>query len=200
MPATVEPSAGFVAWLRRIRNSSRLALMLQLATRILTSLLALVWTKLLLRTMGNTLNGLFLNVQNAAQLGGVGDLGMGGAINIQTGQYLGKGDQEELQRFLASARAIFLTLALAVSAGFLVFMPWFATTLGFLNVPEGLRGGLRGGQPWKRLRVGLLDGRYLCWHKCGARHQRDAGRQHGPEARRRAREQLLVDNDRQLHE
>jgi O-antigen/teichoic acid export membrane protein len=138
-PPAPPPPAGFVAWLRRVRNSSRLALMLQLGTRVLTSLLALVWTKLLLRTMGNTLNGLFVSFQTAAQLGGVGDLGMGGAINIQTGQYLGKGDQEELQRFLASARAIFLTLALAVSAGFLVFMPWFATPLGYLHVPEGLR-------------------------------------------------------------
>ena len=113
--------------------------MLQLGTRVLTSLLALVWTKLLLRAMGNTLNGLFVSFQSAAQLGGVGDLGMGGAINIQTGQYLGKADQEELQRFLASARAIFLTLALAASAGFLVLMPRFATPLGFLPVPAGVR-------------------------------------------------------------
>jgi O-antigen/teichoic acid export membrane protein len=141
MPALAEAPAapvpaGLVPWLRRIRNSSRLAFMLQLGARIATSLMALIWTRLLLRAMGKPLYGLFLSFQNIAQLGGVGDLGMGGAVNIQTGQYLGQGRHEELKQFLSAARAIFLTLALSVAAGFLVFMPWLANPLGFKPGPD----------------------------------------------------------------
>src|SRR4051794_10731931 len=140
MPAALEPTVipagtGLGQRLRDIRSSSRLAFILHLASRILMSLMALVWTRLLLGTMGKPLFGLFLSFQSVAQMGGLGDLGMGGAVGIQAGQYLGQGKQRELQDFLPAARAVFLLLALTVGGGFLLLSPWLPGWLEFPIVP-----------------------------------------------------------------
>ena len=126
---------GLKRWLQEQRASTRLAYALQLGSRICASLAGLIWTRLLVGVMGHPLNGVLLAFQNVTSLGGLGDLGMGGAVGIRTGQYLGKSDQAGLKEFLASARTVFLVLALAVGGGFLMLSPWLPHWLGFGPVP-----------------------------------------------------------------
>jgi O-antigen/teichoic acid export membrane protein len=121
-------------WLREQRTSTRLAYAMQLCSRIGASVANLVWIRLLVGAMGLPLNGVMIAFQKIIVLGGLGDLGMGGAVAIRTGQYLGKGDQEGLKEFLASARTVFLTLAVSVGAGFLLLSPWLPRWLNFPSV------------------------------------------------------------------
>src|SRR5262245_38950084 len=118
-------------WLARNRTSSRLGLLLQVSTRVLTSILALFWTRALLHLMGPTIYGLFMSFQSIAALGGLGDFGMGGAIGVRTGQYLGTGEHERLDAFLASARMLFLSLALVGLVLFVGLSPWLPAIFGF---------------------------------------------------------------------
>ena len=76
-------------WLLAQRSSPRLAFLLQIGCRVLGALLSLMWIRLLLASMGATLNGLWLTFQSLASMGGLGDLGMGGVVNIQTSRLLG---------------------------------------------------------------------------------------------------------------
>jgi O-antigen/teichoic acid export membrane protein len=140
MPATLEASAsaagkGLSSRLWELRSSSRLALLLQMVFRVLTALISLAWTPMLLHSMGQTLNGLFLSFTSLAQLGGLGDLGMGGAVAIRAGQYLGQGKDNDLKNFLAGARPIFLFLALTVGGAAFLLCPWLGPWLGFREVP-----------------------------------------------------------------
>src|SRR6202008_436395 len=107
-----------------------------------TSALTLFWTPLLLGAMGKPLNGLFLSFQSVAQLGGLGDLGMGGAVAIKAGQCLGENKPEALQNFLASARTVFLLLGLMVSGSVLLLSPGLPHWLHF-RAEEGA-----GPLPW----------------------------------------------------
>jgi O-antigen/teichoic acid export membrane protein len=115
---------GLKQWLWERRNSTRLAYVLQLATRILTSFMSLVWIRLLVDAMGLEINGAYLAFQKLISLGGLGDLGMGAIVGIRSGQYLGQGRTRELQQFLASARIVFLILALVAAGVVLLFTPW----------------------------------------------------------------------------
>lgn len=121
-------------WLREQRTSTRLAYAMQLSSRVASSLGNLVWIRLLVGAMGLPLNGVMIAFQKIIVLGGLGDLGMGGAVAIRTGQYLGQGDQEGLKEFLASARTVFLLLAIVVGTGFLALSPWLPHWLGFKTV------------------------------------------------------------------
>src|ERR1700722_15062544 len=119
----------------RQRNSARVAYLLYISTRLLSSAVALVWVRLLVGAMGQELNSLYIAFQKLITLGGLGDLGMGGAVGIRTGQYLGQGKQEELKKFLAAARAVFLILALGVGGSMLALSPWLPRWLGYKEVP-----------------------------------------------------------------
>ena len=110
-------------WLLAQRSSPRLAFLLQIGCRVLTSLFSFLWIPLLLGSMGKALNGLFLNFQAIASMGGLGDLGMGGLVSIQTSRLLGQGKDDELRRFLAAARAFFGIMALLAGGIFLVIAP-----------------------------------------------------------------------------
>src|ERR1700733_97336 len=85
----------FFTWLRDQRGSTRLSFLLQIICRIGSSLFSFLWTPLLLSSMGANLNGLFLNFQKWATLGSLGDLGMGGMINIRAGRLIGQDKQNE---------------------------------------------------------------------------------------------------------
>jgi len=125
---------GLKRWLQGQRTSTRFAYALQLGSRICSSLAGLIWTRLLVGAMGLPLNGVLLAFQNVITLGGLGDLGVGGAVGIRTGQYLGRGDEAGLKKFLVSARAVFLLMALGVGGGFLLLSPWLPHWLGFPSV------------------------------------------------------------------
>ncbi len=134
LPA-IPAKSGFVAWLRERRNSARLAYILALGSRVLSSFMGLIWTRLLVGAMGKELNSVYLAFQKVITLGGLGDLGMGAAVAIRAGQYLGEGKEEELRKFLASARTVFLSLAFLVGGGFFFLSPWLPQWLHFKAVP-----------------------------------------------------------------
>ena len=123
------------SWLRRQRTSTRLGFILQIVCRVLGACLALLWTPLLLASMGKVLNGLFLSFQAVATLGGLGDLGMGGVVSIQTSRLLGQRNEAELRSFLASARTCFLVMAAGVAGVLLALAPWFPRWLRFADLP-----------------------------------------------------------------
>jgi len=127
--------ARFSAWLHGQRTSTRLAFFLQTGCRLLTALCSLVWARLLLKTMGAELNGLFLNFQGIASLGGLGDLGMGGMVNIQTSRLLGQGKEGELKGFLAAARGFFSVVLVVTVVAFLLIAPGLLRSQKFASVP-----------------------------------------------------------------
>lgn len=121
---------------RRQRESARLGFILRLTTRVASSVMSLLWTRLLLRSMGDSLYGMFLSFQAIANLGGLGDLGMGGAVGRKTTEYLALKREEELERFLAAARTLFLILSGVVAGIFLIFSPFLPGWLGFRPLQE----------------------------------------------------------------
>jgi hypothetical protein len=125
---------GLKATLWEQRNTTRLAYVLQIGTRLLTSVLSLIWIRLLVGAMGAPLNSLYLAFQKVISLGGLGDLGMGGVVGIRVGQDIGRGKEKELQTFLAPARGVFLLLAAAVGAGVLLLSPWLPRWLHWPTV------------------------------------------------------------------
>jgi O-antigen/teichoic acid export membrane protein len=123
-------------WLLAQRSSPRLAFLLQIGCRVLTALCSLLWIPLLLGSMGKALNGLFLTFQSIASMGGLGDLGMGGLVNIQTSRLLGQGKEAELRKFLAAARAFFGIMALLAGGIFLIISPGLLRWQKFATVPQ----------------------------------------------------------------
>lgn len=124
------------SWLLTQRSSPRLAFLLQIGCRALTSLCSLLWIPLLLGSMGKALNGLLLNFQSIASLGGLGDLGMGGLVSIQTSRLLGQGKEAELRKFLAATRAFFGIMALLAGGIFLILAPGLLRWQKFETVPQ----------------------------------------------------------------
>ncbi len=124
----------FVEWLREHTKSPRLTFVLQVVSRLAGNLLNIFWTPMLLSAMGASLNGLLLSFQAITQLGGLGDLGMGGAIAIRTAQYLGQGKEDELRKFLSTARAVFVLMAIAAISFFLVTCNFLPGRAKFLPV------------------------------------------------------------------
>ncbi len=118
------------------RGSTRLSFLLQIICRVGFSLFSLLWTPLLLNSMGKSLNGLFLNFQKWASLGNLGDLGMGGMVNIRTSRLLGQGKQEELKNLLAAARGIFLVMAILAAVVFYFVSPGLFKLLKFDANPQ----------------------------------------------------------------
>jgi O-antigen/teichoic acid export membrane protein len=121
-------------WLRSQRSSVRIGFALQVGSRALSSVLALLWTPLLLHAMGKALNGAFLSLHSLATLGGLGDLGMGGMVSIQTSRLLGRGDEAGLRSLLSAVRGLFLILTMGSAALFLFSSPLLFRSLGFASV------------------------------------------------------------------
>ena len=126
----------FSAWIFAQRAATRLAFFLQIGCRVLTSLFSFVWIPLLLKTMGKDLNGLFLSFQSIASMGGLGDLGMGGMVNIQTSRLLGQGKEPELRGFLAAARGFFGVMAVVAGGIFLAVSPSLLRWQKFEDFPQ----------------------------------------------------------------
>jgi len=125
----------FTSWLTRNRTSARLAFVFRLVAMALGSLFSLLWTRLLLRAMGDPLMGLFQNFQALARLGGLGDLGITGALALKAGTMLGRREEAGLQSLLASARMLFLFLAATLCVLFIGLSPWLPQWLNFETVP-----------------------------------------------------------------
>jgi O-antigen/teichoic acid export membrane protein len=122
------------SWLKRNRTSARMAFVLRIAAMALGSIFGLFWTRLLLHAMGDPLLGLFQNFQALTRLGGLGDLGITGALTLSAGMMLGRKDEAGLRNRLASARTLFLLLAIGLCVVFIGLSPWMPRWLNFDNV------------------------------------------------------------------
>jgi O-antigen/teichoic acid export membrane protein len=124
----VTPPSGLAAvaraWLWRNRTSTRLSFLLRTVCMLIGAALGLIWARWLNRLMGKETYGIFLNFLVVAQLGGLGDLGISGAVGIRMLQHLARGEEEAGRRFLANARGVFAGLSLLVLAGFMLLSPW----------------------------------------------------------------------------
>lgn len=120
----------------RNRTSARLAFTLRTAVMLLTAVSSLFWARALIRVMGNELYGLFLTFIAIAQLGGLGDLGISGAVGMRILHHLARGEDSDGQRLLANARGVFLALALTFAVTFVVLSPWLPAFFHFATVPR----------------------------------------------------------------
>jgi O-antigen/teichoic acid export membrane protein len=123
------------SWLQRNRTSVRMAFILRMVTMTSGIFFSLIFTRLLLRSMGDSVYGLFISFQGITRLGGLGDLGLSGAVALIVNMRLGKEEDDHLRELLASARTLFLFLAFALCAIFAVLSPWLPLWTGFREVP-----------------------------------------------------------------
>jgi O-antigen/teichoic acid export membrane protein len=135
---SIRPGMSFLpaikSWLQRNRTSARMAFVWRMISMGVGSVFGLIWTRLLLHAMGDPLLGLFQNFQALTRLGGLGDFGITGALSLKTGTMLGRREDAELQRLLASARTLFLLIAAVLCIVFVGLSPWLPRWLGFENV------------------------------------------------------------------
>ncbi len=122
------------SWLQRNRTSARMAFVWRMGAMGLGSLFSLLWARLLLHAMGNPLMGLFQSFQALTRLGGLGDLGITGALALKVGTMLGRREDAGVKSLLASARTLFLLLALGLCVLFIGFSPWLSKGLNFVGV------------------------------------------------------------------
>jgi O-antigen/teichoic acid export membrane protein len=113
-----------------------MAFLLRIIATAAGSLLSLLWGRLLVRAMGNVLWTLFDAFQAVGRLGLLGDLGTSGAVMLKAGAMLGKRDDEGLRKLLASARSLFLLVAVGIFVSFAVFSPGLPSWLNFHQVPN----------------------------------------------------------------
>ncbi len=134
--AAAHAPPAWIGWLHARRDSPRVAFLLRTVSMVASVLLALIWTRLLVRTMGNELYGLFLAFLAVAQLAGLTDLGLAGAMGVRVMHFLARGEEEACRRFLATARGLFLILAVAGTAITLLLAGQLPQWLGFVSVPS----------------------------------------------------------------
>src|SRR5262245_54298801 len=122
-------------WIKANRTTVRLAFILRLMSMVVSSVMSLICTRLLLRAMGDPAYGLFMTFLGVTRLGGLGDLGITGALASRTGRAVARGEEESLHQLVAGARSLMLMFALGLSLIFLVLSPWLPQWLGFQPVP-----------------------------------------------------------------
>lgn len=122
-------------WLWRNRNSSRLAFSLNALSMALMALMGLWWARALVHTLRPEVYGLYLAFVAVAQLGGLGDLGISGAVGIRIMQHLARGEEGKGRLLLANARGVFLGLGFLFLSGFILLSPWLPGWLGFESLP-----------------------------------------------------------------
>jgi hypothetical protein len=110
-----------------------------MAKRITNSFIALIWIRLLVGAMGKEVYDLFLAFKNIFALGGLGELGMGGAISLKVGHYLGgektPENEREITRFLSCARFLFVSMAGTLAVGLVASSPLWLEWLGYVQTP-----------------------------------------------------------------
>jgi len=122
---------GVIGWLKANRSSARLAFVLRVFSMGINALMSLWWTRVFLHVLGDAVYGLFLSFQGATRLAGLGDFGLSGAVAVRSGQMLGRGEEQKLRPFLASARSALLLMAVVLGAGFAALSPWLPRWLDF---------------------------------------------------------------------
>ena len=123
--------SGFRHWLIEQRASARIAFALRTGCMAMNGVLSLVWTPLLLLALGAESYGTFTAFGALLGLATAGELGLGGATAIKTNQLIAAGDLDGLRRLHATARGVFLVLAVIAAVVALGLSPWLPGWLGF---------------------------------------------------------------------
>ena len=97
--------------------------------------ISLWWVRLLTRELGKDLYGSFVTFMAVTRFAGLGEAGIGGAVSILLLPLNAQKRYEEMARFLDSARALMLGLALAFGGLVLVLSPWLPSWLKFQDLP-----------------------------------------------------------------
>jgi O-antigen/teichoic acid export membrane protein len=126
--------AGRFAWYEAHRASPRTAFLVRTVVMVLSTGLSLLWTRWLVRAMGNELYGVFLSFLAVVQLGGLGDLGLSGAMGVRVMHYTAQGQDALCRRFLANGRGMFLILAVLFIAAGTLFSGLWPRLLHFTSV------------------------------------------------------------------
>jgi len=113
-----------------------LAFVLRSAVIAIGALLSLLWARLLLDALGNDVFGLLLAFLAITQLGGLGDLGLSGAVGIRILRHLARGETELGKTFLAQARGAFVALSLLFVFGTSAASASLPGILGFGDLPR----------------------------------------------------------------
>ena len=124
-----------MSWLLANRSSARLALVLRVVAMGVSSVMGFIWTPLLVRSMGDATYGTFVSFQGALRLAGLGDFGLSGAVTVRTGQMIGRGESDQLQTFLASARTALFVIAIVLGVAMCLLSPWLPGWLDFEDSP-----------------------------------------------------------------
>ena len=122
-------------WLLHVRTSGRIAFILRLVILVPSSLLTFWWARALLHAMGPNNYGLLMAFQGVLGLVGLGDLGMGGALVIRTSFLLANNQISELQMLHATARSLFLGIAVGGFMLIVCFSPWLPALFRLMETP-----------------------------------------------------------------
>lgn len=123
--------AGWREFLHQHRASPRLAFLLRCGVTIAGALLSLIWARLLVRTLGDEVYGVFLAFLAIVQLGGLSEFGLSGGIGISVLNFLSKGDEAGCRNFLATARGVVLGMACLTMVLGGTLSPWAPGIFGF---------------------------------------------------------------------
>jgi O-antigen/teichoic acid export membrane protein len=114
----------FGTWFWRQREATRLAFFLKSGSVLLSAVLSLFWAKKFVHALGEGGYGLYLTFVAIAQLGGLGDFGVSGAVGVRMLQFIASDDAGGARSFLATARGLSYSLAAIVFCMFVLLSPW----------------------------------------------------------------------------
>jgi len=111
------------SFIYNIRASKKNASIYKIISISVSAILSLFWARVLVREMGVMYYGMFITFIAITRFGGLGDLGVGGAVSLRTSQFIGRGEMDELGKFLDTARAFFFTMSIVLAIGFVALSP-----------------------------------------------------------------------------
>lgn len=95
---------------------------------------ALAWTRLLTRSMGKELYGLFIAFTALTRFAGLGEAGIGNAVSMLLLPFRAQKRFDDMGRFLDSARTLMLGLAVSFGVLVVLFSPWLPAWFHFQAV------------------------------------------------------------------
>jgi O-antigen/teichoic acid export membrane protein len=124
-----------LGWLWQRRDSARIGFLLRLVTLGGGMVFALAWTRLLTRSMGMELYGLFIAFMALTRFAGLGEAGIGNAVSMLLLPFRAQKRFDDMGRFLDSARTLMLGLAVSFGVVVILLSPWLPGWLHFHAAP-----------------------------------------------------------------
>src|SRR5215211_3597909 len=115
---------GIIGWLWQRRDSARTAFILRVVTMVLGMVLSLYWIRVLTGVLGPELYGLFMSFMAVTRVWTLGEAGLGSAVALLVIPMLAQQRHEELVRFIAAARTLFVILSALFAGVMLCLVAW----------------------------------------------------------------------------